>query len=176
MSYDYYTTAIRFIESYRQLEKGTKAEAHNVIINVVKDKYTAGHLCRSWNGRQQDFGDFYLNLSNSIRYLFLKFWGLSHPDGDRYVDLVRQNEIAMLWADVPHCIEWFTELLKFFNNHGIIKQCETGVTLVNLPPDYKCYGNSCNWGNYLLSLQDEGRRTVLNQIAKCYEEHRSKQS
>jgi hypothetical protein len=176
MSYDFFTTAIRFIKAYREVEKGTKAAAHHVIRNVVKDEYTAEHLCRSWNGRQQDFGDFYLNLSNDIRYQFLKFWDLSHPEGDSYVDRVRENEMAMLWTDVPHCIDWLTELLKFFYNHGIMEECEKGITLVNLPPDDKCYGNSCNWGEYLFSLSEDGRRTVLDQIAQYYEERRSKKS
>jgi hypothetical protein len=156
------------------VEKSKKTVAYQFIRNAVKDKYTAEHLCRSWNGREQDFGDFYLNLSNNIRYQFLKIWGLSHPDGDMYVNQISKNEIAMLWADVPLCIDWPTELLKFFYNHGIIEECEKGVNLINLPQDKNCYGNSSNWGDYLLSLSEDGQRIVLNQIAKYYEQNRGK--
>ncbi|WP_130855636.1 hypothetical protein [Olivibacter jilunii] len=165
MDMDLILSAEKFIAEYRKVESATPRVGEELIKAVVKDKGTAAHLCRSWRGRKRDWGDFYLNLSRDVQYGFLKAWGLGRPEGEAYIKEMKANPIAMLWADAPTCIEWPHTLLKFFYNHGISVKPAVGIVLPKLPSEKKCFGNSTNWGNYILSLSDEERKNVLRQIA-----------
>lgn len=166
MPFDYFATAIRFITPYREIEKAAKSAAHHLIKHVVTDKHNAVHLIQSWNGRQQDFGDFYLNLSRLTQYQILKFWGLADPAGDKYAATIQENEMATLFLDPPESVMWPSELLKFFYNHGIMEECERGISLSHLPVGDKCYGNSSNWADYILSLPPVEQKKVLQQISE----------
>ncbi|WP_236648919.1 hypothetical protein [Spirosoma sp. 209] len=46
------------------------------------------------------------------------------------------------------------QLLKFFENHGINPQLTRQIALTELPDSDKRFGNSANWGDYILSLSD----------------------
>lgn len=165
MTIDLVLTATKFINAYREVEKGAPKLAEDIINYLEKHTPTAQHLCSSWRGRKQDWGSFYLNLSHEFQYKILKFWGMAEPAGEEYAHQVEKNPAKMLFADVPDSIKWPHELLKFFNNHGIDKIPETGITLSSLPPDDRRYGNSANWGDYVLSLPAEERELLLHQIA-----------
>ena len=165
MQFDPVVTAEKFITAYRQVEKGTPKIGEDVINYLEKHKPTAQHLCSSWRGRKQDWGSFYLNLSHDFQYKILKFWGMGEPEGEEYAQQVQKNPAKMLFADVPDGIMWPHELLKFFNNHGIQEKPEIGITLTQLPADDRCFGNSANWGDYILSLPGTERERVLQLIA-----------
>lgn len=165
MAIDLVLTTTEFINAYREVEKGAPKLAEDIINYLEKHKSTAQHLCSSWRGRKQDWGSFYLNLSHDFQYKILKFWGMGDPAGDEYALQVSENPVKMLFADVPDSIMWPHELLKFFNNHGIDESPETGITLTSLPPDDRRYGNSANWGDYILSLPGAERERVLQLIA-----------
>jgi hypothetical protein len=165
MSFDPVLTAEKFMTAYRAVEKSAPKAATDIIKYVVKDEHIADHLCDSWEGRKQNWGDFYLNLSHTTQYTILKFWGLGHPAGEEYLVRMKENPRAMLFEAAPDCILWPHELLKFFYNHGIDETPTEGVTLSTLPRKNKRYGNSGNWADYILSLQSTEQERVLKQIA-----------
>ncbi|MVT12496.1 hypothetical protein [Chitinophaga tropicalis] len=173
MTIDLVLTATKFINAYREVEKGAPKKAEDIINYLEKHKPTAQHLCSSWRGRKQDWGSFYLNLSHKFQHKILKFWGLADPAGEEYAHQVEESPAKMLFADVPDSIIWPHELLKFFNNHGIDEIPETGITLSSLPPDDRRYGNSANWGDYVLALPAAEREQLLHQIAAYSLERRS---
>lgn len=164
MNYNPLLSALTFIQAYREIEKSTIKAGEGIIRQVFTGQVNSGHLCSSWRGRKRDWGDFYLNLSRSSQYLFLKFCGLEHPAGDGYLEKVEADSIATLFIDPPECIEWPHELLKFFYNHGIDTNPASGITLTTLPAGKQRYGNSCNWGNYILSLPASEQQRVLSEI------------
>lgn len=170
MVFDYFSTAIRFMGLYRKLEKAAQTTAHNFIKHVSINEYTANHFIRSWNGRKNDFGDFYLNLSWLMQYRILKFWELADSAGDKYAAALLENNIATLFLDPPQCVMWPSELLKFFYNHGIMEECERGVYLTHMPVSEKRYGNSSNWADYIISLPLDEKKKLLKQITEyCLE-------
>lgn len=160
MAIDLVLTAEWFITAYREVEKGAPKFLENIINYSEKHKPTAQNLCSSWR-RKQDWGSFYLNLSHDFQYKILKFWGLGDPEGDKYAQQLEENAAKMLFATVPDSIMWPHELLKFFHNHGIELTPEPGISLSQLPADDCCYGNSANWGDYILSLQGAECKRVL---------------
>lgn len=157
--------AIRFIAEYRNIEKGTVIKGQELIREVLLDDYRVDHLCDSWAGRKNDWGDFYLNLSHVIQYEFLKFWGLQNTEGDEYSEKATANPAAMLFSNLPGIIYWPHELLKFFYNHGISEVPAEGIALTVLPSEDKRYGSSANWGDYILSLPRADQEKVLKDIA-----------
>ena len=165
MSIDLVLTAQNFIIAYREIEKASPKMGQDLIRYLEKHKSTAQHLCDSWLGRNQDWGSFYLNLSHEFQYKILKFWGMEEQEGDEYVKQVEKNPQKMLFAPVPDCIMWPHQLLIFFNNHGISEKPTNDVFLTRLPGEDRQYGNSANWGDYLLSLPLQEQQSVIQQIA-----------
>ena len=164
MTFDPVTSAQKFITAYREIEAGDPKLTDDIILYLEKHKSTAEHLCDSWRGRKQDWGDFYLNLSHAFQYKILRFWGMADPAGEQYFKQVEAKPMAMMWADLPDCIMWPHELLKFFYNHGISEIPEPGIILSTLPPFDQSYGNSANWGAYVLSLPEAEQSKLLLQL------------
>lgn len=163
MNYSPVTAALEFIFAYRELEKGDPSLV-KFILNRMDHDGDKLHIYRTWIGKNQDFGEWYLNLSNITRYGILKCFGLSHPDGDGYLQRVVGNPFGQLYVDAPVCITWPTDLLIFFYNHGIQETPAAGIALEHLPDDSRCYGNSANWGDYVLSLPEPVQRQLLEQL------------
>lgn len=164
MTFDPVTTALKFITAYREVEKGAPKLGTDIIKYLEKNESTAQHLCSSWLGRKQDWGDFYLNLGRPFQYSILRFWGMADPEGEEYCKQVKANPMAGMWMEAPDCIMWPHELLKFFYNHGIDEIPEPGITLSILPADGRRYGNSANWGDYVLSLPKPEQSQLLQQL------------
>lgn len=161
---NYLKNTIAFIDKYRKLEimplEASTKEIHYVFQN--------DHLTSSWNGRKGNFGDFYLNLSHVSQFRLLEYFQIDDPSGRDYVSRMMADEIAMLFITPPLSIYFPHQVLKFFYNHGIEPEAIPGIQLYDLPADDKCYGNSANWGDYLLSLPKERQGQVLNSIYKTY--------
>lgn len=158
-------SAVTFIKEYRIIEKADAAMGQELMEYVLPGHPQKDHLGDSWLIKKNDWGRFYLNLSHAMQYEFLKFWGLQSFEGDNYAADVKLNPMKMLFAPLPPVIYWPHQLLVFFNNHGISEMPAKGVKLSNLPPDEQCFGNSANWGDYILSLSTAEQERVLNEIA-----------
>jgi hypothetical protein len=167
MSFNPVTSGRMFISYYRQIEKATPKSAEHLIRTLEEHEPTADHLCDSWAGREQDWGSFYLNLSHDFQYKILAYWGMRDFEGDEYAKEVVTNPMKMLFADLPDCIMWPHELLKFFYNHGIQNVPTPGITLTasTLPADKdRAYGNSANWGDYVLGLSETEQDVLLQRL------------
>jgi hypothetical protein len=116
----------------------------------------------SWFGQKNDFGHFFLNLSHDTQADFMEGWGIEVIGKQEYKTALAENPAAILFAKPPLTVTWLHELIKYFYNNGIGDGND--LILSNLPEDDKCYGNSTNWGNYILSLSSEGRELVLQQL------------
>lgn len=154
----------KFITAYRKLEQAPPSVAKQLIRQVADTEQVAAHLCNSWDGRGQDFGDFYLNLSHKTQYRILRAWELGDDAGEAYEKKVTENAMAPLFTKMPLSIWWPHELLKFFYNHGISQKPAKDVSLPRLPAEDKQYGNSTNWGDYILGISPGEQTDVLNQI------------
>ncbi|TDE09769.1 hypothetical protein [Dyadobacter psychrotolerans] len=154
--------AITFIHEYRSMENADMATNERLIKRVVTPTWKADHLCDSWGGRRNNFGSFFLNLDHMTQGDFIEGWGMEIPALHAYKTAYEQNPISVVFADPPITIKWLHELLKYFSNNGIGDRSD--LILSNLPDQEKRYGNSTNWGNYILSLSTEGRELVLHQL------------
>lgn len=153
--------AIKFIRSYRELESQI-VRISETFVREVSPPHLADHLGRSWRGRKKNFGDFYLNLSHSTQGNFLRAWGIEVYGLDGYNDAIRKNPLYHLSHEAPGTIKWLHELVKYFYNHGIMDT--DNVQLPSLPGTKARYGNSMNWGRYILSLPEPYQFVLLGQI------------
>lgn len=167
-----YTTiqnTIDFIKSYRNMEKGTLANAKS-IISKLSDTHQHDHLYRAWRGKDSNFGDWFFNLSRTTQAEIIRIFGQAIDDQsiDSYIQKVEESPMAGLFLDPPPIVTHYHELLKFFYNHGINEEPAEGIILSNLPDPHKQYGNSANWGDYILSFQPEIQETVLSAISNRF--------
>ena len=145
---------IQFISSYLVMEKLSLPKAKKFLKNILPSRKFE-HLNNSWVGRYDtenkvgQFGSFFLNIEHKTQALFLTEWGLEIPNFEDYIQTLESSPIASLTATPPLIIERLHYLLLFFLNHGINEEVN-GYSLINLPKER--YGNSYNWGNYILSL------------------------
>lgn len=155
---------LTFIRQYRKMEEGDDTINRKIIISNVPD-HVADHLWSSWKGRGNDFGDFFLNLGHATQGNFIESWGISIPGLEQYKADLDRTPVSALFRDPPPMINWLHELLKFFYNHGIMHQCAPGVYLKTIPADKeKQYGNSRNWADYILGLDEVECASVLSAI------------
>lgn len=153
-----------FIRQYRKMEDGDDAANRSIILRNVPE-HVADHLWSSWKGRGNDFGDFFLNLDHATQANFIESWGIPVPELEQYKADLKRDPIAALFLDPPPMVHWLHELLKFFYNHGIMNKCASGVYLKTIPDNTeKRYGNSRNWADYILALDEAERISVLSAI------------
>lgn len=156
---------VEFIQAYRLMEKGSDTYARSIIAKL-SEQHQHGHLFAAWKGKERNFADWFLNLDVSTQGEIIRIFGQGIDDTtiDKYNELKEKDPISALWLNPPPLIHRYRELLKFFYNHGINEEPAVGITLVNLPEDSKRYGNSENWGEYILSLSLVQQTFVLEQI------------
>ena len=154
--------AILFIHEYRNMENADEQTNERLIKRVVSPEWKADHLVDSWSGRNNDFGSFFLNLSHNTQADFMEAWGIEVAGKKEYKTALEENPMAIIDAKPPTTVTWLHELVKYFYNNGIGGRKD--IILSNLPDMDKRYGNSTNWGNYILSLSSEGRELVLQQL------------
>lgn len=145
---------LQFISSYVAMEKSSLPKVKKFLKGILPP-HKFEHLFDSWAGRYDEenkvgqFGSFFLNIEHKTQALFLVEWGLELPNLENYIQILDSSPIASLTATPPLIIERLHYLLVFFLNHGINEEVN-GYSLINLPKER--YGNSYNWGNYILSL------------------------
>jgi len=149
---DNVNAAIEFITTYRRMEKQSYAEGFDTIGKCVK-AHQRTHLCGSWQGRKRDFGSFFLNLSCASQGAFIEHWGIKIEGYREYCQSVSDHPGAAFFLDPPPMIHWLRELMKFFNNHSVTDECAPGIRLNPQPPKRDQFGNSANWGKYILKLK-----------------------
>lgn len=136
----YIKDAILFIHEYRNMENADLQSNERLIKRVISPKWKADHLVNSWSGRENDFGDFFLNLSHDTQADFMEGWGIEVIGKQEYKTALAENPAAILFAKPPLTVTWLHELVKYFYNNGIGDGND--LILSNLPEDDKCYGNS----------------------------------
>lgn len=157
-----FTIALTFIKAYRAMEEGSLS-ANKKLIKSVVDAREFKHLFNSWAGRENDFSSFFLNLSYRTQANFLQRFGIDVPGYQDYVCELESSPAAYAYATPPLLVSQLHELLKFFYNNGIHENAVPGIKLYYLP--IECFGNSKNWGNYILSLSMPDQLAILKQIA-----------
>ena len=164
---------LQFISSYMDMEKFTLPKTKKYLKDILPPRKFE-HLNDSWYGRYDkenkvgQFGSFFTNIEHKTQALFIKSWGLEIPNFNEYLEEINSGPIASITTTPPVIIERLHYLLVFFLNHGI-NETVNGYSLVDLPIER--YGNSHNWGNYILSLSKLEQFRLLSHIAKyCYEE------
>lgn len=168
-THDHISEAIKFINAYRTFEKIAYTHSDNKIRIAIKNERMAEHLVSSWHSRKKDFSSFYLNLGHTTQNEFLSYWGIAVDGAGEYAYENENNPMTALWLSPPPTTEWLHELMKIFYNHGINKHFLVVVgdekfttELPKLPSKNKRFGNSKNWGDYILSLPSADQKQVLD--------------
>lgn len=158
---------IQFISSYVKMEKSSLAKVKKLLKEILPPRKFE-HLYNSWVGRYDkeskvgQFGSFFTNIEHKTQALFLRDWGFIIQDYEEYLRILDSNPIASLTTPPPLVIERLHYLLVFFLNNGINKEI-SGYSLINLPEER--YGNSYNWGNYILALNKLEQYRLLSHLA-----------
>lgn len=153
---------IKFIKAYRNMEQRSIATNKKIIKKVVTANHVK-HLSNSWESRNNDFGSFYLNLSHENQISFISHFGIKIPDGIEYLVKIKSHPAAYIYTTPPAVATLMNQLLLFFNNNGISEDAIPGIKMYFIPEDR--YGNSANWGKYILNLSMPHQLTILKQIA-----------
>ncbi|WP_159479804.1 hypothetical protein [Chryseobacterium sp. 18068] len=167
---------IQFISSYVNMEKASLAKTKKFMKKILPPRKFE-HLYNSWEGRYDkeskvgQFGSFFTNIEHKTQALFLRDWGLVVPNFEEYLNTLESSPIANITTTPPLIIERLHYLLVFFLNHGINEEVN-GYSLINLPEER--YGNSYNWGYYILSLNKLEQFRLLSHLANyCNEQIKS---
>ena len=154
---------IRFIQLYRRLEQMPLEDgfAHLRAISPVLPgdddtdlKELRQHFRNQWYSKERHFGLFFLNLSHYRQIYLLQLWNIRDWQDEEYLGTAQVNTFFRVAGRPPDKALQLHQLLKFFENHGISQQLTSHITLNDLPEPEKRYGDSANWGDYILSLTD----------------------
>ncbi|CCH57561.1 hypothetical protein BN8_p06747 (plasmid) [Fibrisoma limi BUZ 3] len=154
---------LHFIYSYRQLEKlpleDGFAELRAITPKVLGDnerelKELRQHFRNQWYDKERSFGQFYLNLAHYRQVYLLNFWGIQDWQDEEYLGTCLRNPFVRIAGRPPAKAFQLHQLVKYMENHGISSPLTDGVMLTNLPEMEKRFGNSANWGDYVLSIPD----------------------
>ena len=156
-----FSEILHFIRSYRALEQMpledgfAQLRAISPIIpgdDAAELKELRQHFRNQWYSKDRHFGQFYLNLSHYRQIYLLHRWGIRDWQDEEYLGTALRNPFFRIAGRPPAKALQLHQLLKFFENYGINPQLTADITLTELPEEDKCFGNSANWGDYILSL------------------------
>lgn len=154
---------LQFIRSYRTLEQMPLEDgfAHLRAVSPIipgDDEAELNrlrqHFRNQWYDKNRQFGQFYLNLSHYRQLYLLHLWTVHDWQDEEYLGTAMRNPFFRLAGRPPAKALQLHQLIKFFENHGINQQLTPEITLTELPQEDKRFGNSANWGDYILSLRD----------------------
>ncbi|ADB42802.1 hypothetical protein [Spirosoma linguale] len=154
---------LNFIRAYRTLEQMPLEDgfAHLRAISPMllgekegELKELRQHFRNQWYDKERHFGLFYLNLSHYRQIYLLNHWEIRDWQDNEYIGMTLRNPYFRIVGRPPAKALQLHQLLKFFENHGINPQLTGQITLTELPDSDKRFGNSANWGDYILSLTD----------------------
>lgn len=152
---------VQFIRSYRVLEQMPLEDgfAHLRAITPVilgedeaELKELRQHFRDQWYSKERRFGRFFLNLSHYRQVYLLHLWGIQDWQDEEYIGTALQNPFFRVAGRPPAKALQLHQLVKYFENHGITYWPGSSTLLDDLPEDNKRFGNSANWGDYILSL------------------------
>lgn len=158
-----FSAIIKFTAAYRMMEAATVNTGKRIIKQVVP-AHQVKHLCNSWAGRQNDFGSFFLNLSHQNQGRFILHFGIPLDGFDAFDSEIANDPAAYVYAKPPFLVDLIHHIILFFNNHAIEDSSFSEFVLPGSPADR--FGNSANWGEYLLSLSVQDQLRVLEHIVK----------
>lgn len=154
---------LQFIRLYRTLEQMPLEDgfAHLSAISPVvlgeheiPVKELRQHFRNQWYDKHRHFGLFFLNLPHYRQIYLLHLWDIRDWQDEEYIGTALRNPAFRILGQPPAKALQLHQLLKFFENNGINTQLTPQITLNELPESDKCFGNSANWGDYILSLSD----------------------
>lgn len=151
---------LRLIIKYRDLENAPLSRAY-LLIREVAPKDIAAHVRDKWHHHQKDFASFYLNLDYGLQLRFLNFWGVADLADFDFVRRKRENPRETLFEEPSGFLSTAKRVLLYFNNAGI-GDSNDKVRHYYLPENR--YGNSANWGKYLLSLNMAEQVRIIMEI------------
>ncbi len=152
---------LHFIRAYRTLEQMPLEDGFAQLRTIspvlpnddeAELKELRQHFRNQWYTKERHFGMFYLNLSHYRQLYLLHMWNICDWQDEEYLSTALQNPFFRIVGRPPAKALQLHQLIKFFENHGINSQLTPQITLTELPEDDKRFGNSANWGDYILSL------------------------
>lgn len=157
---------LQFITSYRALEQMPLEDgfAHLRAITpklplldsqeAQEVKELRQHFRNHWYSKRQGFGQFYLNLSHYRQIYLLHLWNIKDWQDAEYLGTSLINPFFRIAGRPPAKALQLHQLVKYFENHGINPNQFPSIPMNDLPVFEKRFGNSANWGDYILSLPD----------------------
>jgi hypothetical protein len=162
---------IHFISSYRKFEKAPLKEGYTLIKKLFPE-HLHDHICSHWRNKERCFSSFFLNLSHRNMLLFLHEWGIKSEEDNKYIKERDTDPMNTVFLKPPSVVNTLRLIVLFFNNHGIADIYERdendksiiAIKLSRLPRSDKRFGNSKNWGDYILSLPAPEQADLLKKI------------
>lgn len=155
-----YNIILTFIRAYRKMEGLTPKES-SLILKKILEPNQVKHLTDSWISRSNDFGSFYLNLSHYNQSKFLTEWNIDIPGLSNFYNDLDKHPAAYIYTEPPSEILTLHYLQLYFNNHSI-----ESINEIDVPGQSSLrFGNSTNWGNYILSLNHHDQCKILDHIS-----------
>lgn len=150
------------------MERCSDIEANNIIkvICEISDReHLKSHLILSWLSNDKNFAKWYLNLDVEFMYYILAtFKVLNYRDSEEaeYLNLIEADPIEAALLPMPDLLEQCRNLLIFFIGTQVRHTLIPGTTLSKVPK--KTFGNSANWGDYILSLPSSDQKAIIQHI------------
>lgn len=153
------------------MEKATLDIGYYIIRKVYAEKHFKDHLCDHWRGKKKCFSSFYLNLGTESQIMLLHYFGIKSEEDAKYLKMTEQDERSALFLDAPPVARTLHNLLLFFHNHGMNEgKIREGIYLKTVPKvQKKRYGNSANWGDFILSLPIDEQQELIDSITINYQ-------
>lgn len=164
---------ILFIITYRALEKLKLKDGVSYISDVYKNetKWKLEHVVDMWKEKKGNFGTFYLNLDSELKIRLYGYFGVSDETDRKYLNRIGENPGAALFLNTSHTYTRLRNLMVFFLNHSIGESPAPWLSLPlkGLPATESSYGNSANWGKYILSLPSIQQEKIIRTILDNYQ-------
>ncbi len=175
---------IDFIREYRRFENMQSVPAKDLLENIFASEplHKVDRIVEQWKLKKKDFGAFYLNIDLPFRIRIYNSFGIEDLADIDYLEQIKLDPRAALFADQSLTYNRLHNLIVFFNNYGITEKPTEYLSLKDIPkfsgrsfdPKDPTFGNSKNWGTYILSLQDEEQKRVVGSILCNYQIDRYK--
>lgn len=170
---------IDFIREYRKLEDMQFIAAKEFIENsfAAEPLHKVRNLFEKWKNKKKDFGEFYFNIDVPYRIRLYNSFGIEDPADEDYLVKIKNNPMAVLFWSHSLTYSRLHNLITFFNNYGITEKPTSFLNLTGIPkftgksfdPKDPTFGNTKNWGKYILSLPEEEQKRVVESIIKNYQ-------
>jgi hypothetical protein len=155
---------ITFIRRYREMEKSGLAYGYALIDQLVDDQSLRRHLQGHWKGKKKGFGQFFLNLSYKNQIKLIMLLGISDPQDIEFLNKGFNSVEEEIFARPVGFVLNAHSLLLYFENNGINRTPEIGISDAMLPSSARRYGNSANWGDFCLKHPEVAVKILIKSI------------